>query len=158
MHMSHQKALITLLLLLLGLFGAAALPSQQFGDQPPGPPPDGPRGNGIMFLWALDLTDAQKSQIKAIMDSERSSTEAIAGQLRDARKTISDATLDGQFDEQRIRSLAAVEAQLQVEMTVARARRQAAVYKILTEEQQAKLKDLRANGPGFLGFPPPARP
>jgi Spy/CpxP family protein refolding chaperone len=108
------------------------------------PPPNrGPGMDDRMALGLLDLSDTQRSQIYAIDQAERTKTEPIFTQLREARKAIEDATANHQFDEQTIRTLAAAEAQLQIEMTVARARRQAAIYQILSTEQKANLSKLR---------------
>lgn len=144
--MKNRKATIAVMLMTLGLFGAAVALSQQDPGLPPGPPPS-PRGfamDGGMLLSVLELTDTQKSQINTINGAERAAAEPIMTQLRDAHKAIDDAVANGQFDEQQIRTLAAAEAQLQVELTVARARRQAAIYQILTSDQQTRLNKLRA--------------
>jgi Spy/CpxP family protein refolding chaperone len=156
-NMIDRKTTIAALLMTLGLFGATVALSQQDFGPPPGPPPGrGPGMDQAMFLSLLDLTDAQKSRINTIDAAERSLSEPIAAQLRDAHKAVEDAVAAGQFDEQQIRTLAAAEAQLQVELTVARARRQAAIYQILTSEQQTRLTKLRqaqrspdAFSPGF---------
>ncbi len=132
--------ILALLISLSFLSGVFAISMQD-----PGPPP--PRGHSMddrMLMGMLDLTDAQKSQISSIDAAERSKTEPIFTQLREARKAIEDATANGQFDEQQIRTLASSEAQLQIEMTVARARRQAAIYRILTPDQKASFSKLRS--------------
>src|SRR6478672_7297023 len=43
--------------------------------------PGGPRGGGLPFLRNLNLTDAQKAEIKKIMDSEAASTRDLHDQL-----------------------------------------------------------------------------
>jgi Spy/CpxP family protein refolding chaperone len=156
MNMIDRKTTITALLMTLSLFGATVALSQQDLGPPPGPPPParGPALDGGMLLPLLDLTDAQKSRISTIDASERALTEPVAAQLRDAHKAIEDAIANGQFDEQQIRMLAATEAQLQVELTVSRARRQAAIYQILTTEQQTKLSKLQEAQRSSQGFSP----
>lgn len=153
--MIDRKTTIAALLMTLGLFGATVALSQQGFGPPPGPPPGrGPGMDAGMFLSLLDLTDAQKSRISTINDAERAASEPIAAQLRDAHKAVEDAIAAGQFDEQQIRTLAATEAQLQVELTVARARHQAAVFQVLTSEQQTKLSKLRQAQRSPEGFSP----
>jgi len=149
--MSFRTATVIAWLISLSLLGVAFASNGQDPGQLPPPPLRGPGLDDRMLLSLLDLTDAQKSQISMIDQAERVKTEPIMTQLLDAHKAIEDATANGQFDEQKIRTLAATEAQLQIEMTVARARRQAAIYQILTAEQQAKLSTLRSTQrpPGF---------
>jgi len=152
--MIDRKTTIAALLMTLCLLGATVALSQQDFGPPPGPRPPGrgPAMDGAMFLSLLDLTDAQKSRISTIDTAERSVSEPIAAQLRDARKAVEDAIATGQFDESQIRALAATEAQLQVELTVSRARRQSAVYQVLTTEQKtrlAKLQDAQRSSQGF---------
>jgi Spy/CpxP family protein refolding chaperone len=143
-------------LILLSLLGIGFASNAQDPAQPPPPPNRGPGPDNRMLLSHLDLTDAQRSQISQIDQAERIKTDLLMTQLWDARAAIEDATANGQFDEQRIRTLAAAEAQLQIEMTVARARQQAAIYQILTIEQRAKLSTLRATQRP-PGFPPSIR-
>ena len=153
--MIDRKTSIAALLMTLCLFGATAALSQQEFGPPPGPPPGrGPGVDGGMLLSLLDLTDSQKSRVSAINADERAVSEPIAAQLRDARKAVEDAIATGHFDEVQIRSLAASEAQLQVELTVSRARRQAAVYQVLTTEQKTRLAKLQEAQRSTQGFSP----
>jgi Spy/CpxP family protein refolding chaperone len=119
-----------------------------------GPGHHGPDGGGP--LHALGLTDAQKEQVKAIHEAERTKIEPYLKQLEDARTALKEATAKGQFDETKVRAIAATQSQAQIELTVSRARTEAAVYKILTPEQQAKVEQLHAQhkpegGHGFGG-------
>ena len=153
--MIDRKTTIAAVLMTLGLFGATVALSQQGFGPPPGPPPGrGPGMDGGMLLSLLDLTDEQKSRVSAIDAAERSVSEPVAVQLRDARKAVEDAIATGRFDEIQIRALAATEAQLQVELTVSRARRQAAIYQLLTAEQQARLGKLQEAQRSTQGFSP----
>ena len=139
----NRTGAIGVLIVSVSLLGASAV----FGIQdpyPPGPPPHPGHGmDGGMFLSALNLTDAQKSRINAIDEGERAKTSSTLEQLREARQAIESATANGQFDEQQIRTLAKVEAELQVEMTVARARRSAAIFEILSADQRVLLEQLK---------------
>jgi len=119
--------------------GAQPGPGGQPGQQDGPPPRRGPGPDERMLFHFLDLTDAQKSQIKTIDEAERAKVEPLVQQIRAAHEAIEAATAHGQFNEQQVRALAAAEAQVQVELTVAHVRRQAAVYQVLTPEQRAKL-------------------
>lgn len=150
--MKLRSKIITATLMLISLFAIAAFAGQgPRGQRGPG----GPGGPGGFPFRALDLTDAQKEQIKAIHEDERTKTEAARKQTHEAHQALREATAKGQFDETKVRAIAATQAQAEIELTVSRTRAEAAVYKILTAEQQAKLDQFRAEhkpqhrGPGF---------
>lgn len=123
------------------------------GRGPGGPPP--PEG-GRMMLHFLDLTDAQKAQIKTIQDAEDAKEEAFHAKLREAHDALRAATAQGQFNEAQVRTLAAAIAQNEIELTVIRARKDAAIYQVLTPEQRAKLDQFEAERPAHR--PPPRGP
>ena len=100
-----------------------------------------------MPLRFLDLTEAQKEQVKAIHEAERTKIEPVLKQMEETRKALDEATAKGQFNESQVRALAASLAQAQVELTVSRARQDAAIYQILTAEQRAKLDKFREERP-----------
>jgi protein CpxP len=133
--MKLRSKIITATLMLISLFAIAAVAKQ-------GPGHHGPHGGGP--LHALGLTDAQKEQAKAIHEAERAKIEPYLKQLEEARTALKEATAKGQFDETKVRAIAATQSAAQIELTVSRARTEAAVYKILTPEQQAKVEKLHA--------------
>src|ERR1051325_359358 len=110
--MNFRHVLITACLMLLGVvavtafathhnFTSAQGPGRGPNGPPPGRPPgppDGP-GGGMFLLRFLDLTDAQKAQIKAIQDAEDAKAEPYEKQLGDAHKALEEATAKGQFNE-----------------------------------------------------------
>ncbi len=122
------------------------------GRGPAGPPP--PREGGRLALHFLDLTDAQKAQIKTIQDSEDAQAETLFDKLRAAHDALAAATAKGQFNEAQVRALAAAIAQQEIELTVTRARKDAAIYLVLTAEQRAKLDQFQAEHEAHR---PPAR-
>jgi periplasmic protein CpxP/Spy len=114
-----------------------------------GPPPDGrhggPRGgHGLGPLERdLNLTDAQKAQVKQIRDSFEESTKSLREQLFNAGGGPFDALKDGAFDETAVRAAAQARASLHVELEVAQARMMSQVYALLTAEQKARLAERR---------------
>jgi Spy/CpxP family protein refolding chaperone len=134
----------------VSLAGGAYAASQDNSGQGPGPGgrpgrfggPGGPGGPGrgggpggrlpLMALGRLDLTDAQKEQVKTIFESHKDEIKAIGDRARAAHLAL-DAALTG--------TTAAVDA----DAAVAQARSFNEVYQILTTEQQAKLKEVQAN-------------
>jgi protein CpxP len=117
-----------------------------FGGPPPGGPGRGPGGRGGDVLGPfgrdLNLTDAQKAQIKQLTDAFEESTKSLREQMFKAGGTPFDG-LDGAFDEAAVRAAAQARASAQVELDVARAKLQSQVYALLTAEQKAKVAELR---------------
>ena len=97
-----------------------------------------------MALHFLDLTGAQKAQIKTIQDTADAQAETFFDKLREDHDALDAATAKGQFDEAQVRALAAVIAQQEIELTVTRARKDAAIYQVLTAAQRARLDQFHA--------------
>ena len=86
----------------------------------------------------LNLTDAQKQQVKAVMDAVEPVAEGLHAKLEDVHKQIATATANGQFDETQVRNLANQQAQLEADLMVEHLRAMSKVYSILTPEQRVK--------------------
>jgi len=97
-----------------------------------------------MMLGRLDLSDAQKEQVRTIVESHRDELGALGQRGMNARQALDAAVMAEVFDEGAIRTAAAEVGAVEADMAVARARISAEVYQILTADQQAKLKELRA--------------
>lgn len=103
----------------------------------------GPHGDMLEHMSrALNLTDAQKQQAKAIMDSVESTASGIHAKLDEVHKQLEAATANGQFDETQVRTLANQQAQLEADMTVEHFRAMSKVFGILTPEQRVKAEQL----------------
>ena len=135
-------------------------------DGPPGPPwggighrgPGGPGGPGEFGLLAgLNLTDAQKEQIKGIHESFDESTKALRDQMRALHDKDASDPLTGNFDEAAFRTAAEARAKIQVEMEVQHAKMMSQVVNILTAEQKAQLAE-RHEQMRRMGPPPPPPP
>lgn len=122
-------------------FGAAQGPGGHGGR---GPGRGGPR-SGLLGPLAhdLDLTDAQKEQIKQIEASFAESTKPLHEQFFKAGGDPFGGLTDGAFDEAAVRAAAQARAAVQVELEVARARAHSQVYALLTAEQKATLAERR---------------
>ena len=106
--------------------------------------PGGPHGSLLEhFSRALDLTDAQKAQIKQLEDGFRESTKALHEQLgKSGPGGPFDPAAAGTFDEAAVRAAAQARAAVHVELEVAHAKFFSQVYAVLTAEQKAKLAEL----------------
>ena len=98
-------------------------------------------------LRELNLTDAQREQVKQIVDSRQQEARAIGERAMAAREALHAATTSPSFDEGLIRAKAAEVAAIEADMAVSRARIFADVFQILTPEQQAKVKELNDSRP-----------
>ena len=96
------------------------------------------------FGRALDLTDAQKAQIRQIEEGFRESTKSLHKQLRQAGPGAGPfaGLKDGAFDEAAVRAAAQARANLHVELEVAHAKLMSQVYAVLTAEQKAKVAEM----------------
>ena len=112
-----------------------------------GPGPMGMMGgDDSRFLErALDLTDAQKAQVKALHEAQHATMQPIHQQLMAAYKAIEEASSNGNFDEAKIRKIVADNQAAFTQAIVAQAKMKSDFYRILTPEQQAKLATLRQN-------------
>lgn len=110
----------------------------------------------------LNLTDAQKDQVKTLLEAQRATEEERHAKLDDLRKQIDAATANGQFDEATVRPLVNQQSQLLADQMVDHLRFRSKVYSFLTTEQRTKadqmmkMHDDPHHGRGFgHGGPPP---
>ena len=123
-------------------------------DGPPGPPrgpfghgPHGPGGpGGFGPLAGLNLTDAQKEQIKQIHEGFAEQTKALRDQMRTLHESQRDPV--NNFDEAAVRSAAEARAKVQVEMEVAHAKMMSQVVNVLTAEQRAQMTERQKHRKG----------
>ena len=116
---------------------------------PGGPGRGGPMGMLPMMARELNLTDAQKDQIKAIGESHRQEWKALADRGRSAHEALQQAVTVETVDEALIRQKSAEVAAVEADLAVARARANAEVFRILTPEQKAQaLEQAKQRRPG----------
>lgn len=161
-------ALAAVCILTTAGFAQQGGPQRGFGGPPPGghdgPPPGGGgrRGPGGFLgplARELNLTDAQKAEIKKINDSFTESAKALHEQLFKAGGGGPlDGLKEGAFDEAAARAAAQARANAQIELDVAHARMMSQIYALLTAEQKAKLAELRQQFEQRRREPPPPPP
>lgn len=120
--------------------------------------PEGHRGDLLgHFARELDLTDAQKAQVKQLADSFHESNKGLHEQLRNAGggHRHFEGLKDGAFDEAAVRAAVQARANLHVELEVAHARLMSQIYALLTPEQKAKVAELRQRHEQKRGQQPP---
>lgn len=94
-----------------------------------------------VLATALNLTDAQRSQMKSISQEARQSARPVRQQLRQTRQSLQAAVKAG--NSERIQQLAATEGTEMGQLAAIRASAHAKMFKMLTPEQQQKLSTLQ---------------
>ncbi len=102
----------------------------------------GPRAFGRISR-ALDLSDDQKTQIKAILKTHAAEIQAQIKASASARRAVHDAVLAQPLDETAIRAAAQKLGQVHADGAVLFARIRTEVQPILTDEQRAKIQTFR---------------
>jgi Spy/CpxP family protein refolding chaperone len=116
----------------------------------------GPGGFPLAFLARkLDLTEAQRAQVKSIWAAERPTVIPLVRQLLNQSSNFSAANTDGAFDEAKARATADQQAATLAQLLVERQRLISKIYnEVLTPEQRIKADQLheRMHGrvEGFL--------
>jgi len=103
-------------------------------------------GGGSLWGFAhrLNLTDAQRSQMKQIMQQERPTIKPLMQQLSQSHQQLTQLELSGTFDENAVRNLASQQAQTMTELTVERARLASQMFNLLTPDQKTQLNQMIA--------------
>jgi protein CpxP len=136
---------VAVALLALVLCGTAVISSAQQSDQSGAQAWAGHRHGHMGYLAKeLNLTDAQKAQIKTIMQAQRTSMQPLMQQLTQNRIDTINATAGGAFDQAKVQQLATQRSQLMAQLEVQKAQVHSQIYnQVLTSDQKAKADQLR---------------
>lgn len=132
----------------LAVLMGSVVARSQTSDTPP-PPMHSPHfglGGPMMGMIArqLNLTEEQKSQIKAVMQKERSTLQPLRQQQHQMEMQLFQY-VQGGFDEAKVQSLATQKAQIDAQLTVQETRVANEMYQLLTPDQQGQVKQFVAN-------------
>jgi protein CpxP len=101
------------------------------------------------MMKALNLTDAQKQQAKAIFQETREKTQPVRAELRQNRQAMREAIkADNKAD---IQKLSKTDGELMGRLLAARNEAKAKFYSLLTPEQRATAQKLHAQFPSTDG-------
>jgi protein CpxP len=92
----------------------------------------------------LDLTDAQQTQVKEIFAKEKPTMAPLLLQNGQLHQQLMQAAIAGNFDEAKIRTLAAQQGQLEAALAVEHARIASQIFNILTPDQKTKAQEILA--------------
>ena len=126
------------------LFAGAAIAQ----TAPTTPPAHGFGGRGFggprfgMLFHQLNLSDAQKTQMKQIMTQERPTLKPLMQQMAQGENQLRTLELSGTFDEAQARTIATQQSQNMTELMVQRARVESEMIQVLTPDQKTKLAQL----------------
>jgi len=121
--------------------------SGRMGPRPGGPLglPFGPMGLIGPIANRLGLSDAQKDQLKGIMDAHHDEFTSLADRAAAAHKALEQVIMTDPVNDAAVQQASEGVAAVQSEMAVASAHVRAEIFQILTEEQKGTLKQLIAN-------------
>ena len=130
------------------LMGSVIAKSQTTEDAPPAPPMHG-HGMGMeghmQFMAAkLNLSDDQKTQMKALMQKERPTMQPLHQQEHQIDQQLRQY-VEGNFDQAKVAALAGQKAQIQAQLTVEETKIHNQLYQLLTDDQKTQLKQMEAN-------------
>jgi protein CpxP len=97
----------------------------------------------------LNLTDDQKSQIKAVLVADKDPLKTLLGQLHDARKNLRAAIRASDANEAAVRAASARVAGVEADLAVERMKLYGKIAPILTDEQRRKITDLEQQADSF---------
>ena len=129
--------------------GALALAQAPAPPGPPGPGPGmhrgGPGGPGFggprdFGLRGIDLSDAQREQVKSIRESHKDEFQQIGQKMRQAHEAFAQATEADTLDEAAVRARSTAVASAMADEAILRAKVRTEINAILTPEQLEQLK------------------
>ena len=104
----------------------------------------GHSGKRIEFLATyLGLTEAQKTQVKGIIESAWETARPLLPQLKQGSEALAAAVKSGNASDQQLEQLADSQAKLVAQLIVIRAKATGEAYALLTAEQRDKADQLR---------------
>ena len=138
-YISSLAALVTLV-----VWGGAFVFAQGPGGargRGPGFGPGGPQPG--LALRTLDLTDAQREQVRQLTQQHREQTRTLVERAEAAREAQRQAMAATPFSESQVRAAMQALAEAQTDLAVQQARLQSEIHALLTTEQQQRLEKMR---------------
>jgi periplasmic protein CpxP/Spy len=98
----------------------------------------------MLPFHAVDLTDAQRAQIKQIYENGKPAMQPLFQQAHQNREAMIQLITSGNFDQAKAQALANQSAQLHAQIEVQHALLSSQAYQVLTSEQKAKMNEVLA--------------
>ena len=93
----------------------------------------------------IELTDAQREQVRQLVQQQRESSRALFERAQAARVAQRQAMDAIPFSEPAVRAAMAAMAEVEADLAVQEARLQSEIYGLLTPDQQERLQKVRAD-------------
>jgi Spy/CpxP family protein refolding chaperone len=135
----------------LVIAGAVAIPVIAQPPQGHPGPPGGGRGGGFPIFRELNLSDAQREQIRSITLAQRGNPDSPQSKLADLNKQLHLAILADTPDTQKIEELKTSIATASAEALTARIDVQTRIAQVLTPEQRDQAREALAKAQVFRG-------
>ncbi|MFZ0771748.1 MAG: Spy/CpxP family protein refolding chaperone [Candidatus Sulfotelmatobacter sp.] len=130
------------------LLGSAIAKSQTADAAPPRPmhgPGFGMEGHMMgFFAKYLDLSDAQRAQMKSVMQTERPTLKPLMQQLHQMDQQLRQYE-EGTYDAAKVQAAVSQQSQTLVQLRVEESRIHNELFQLLTPDQQSKMKEFEAN-------------
>jgi Spy/CpxP family protein refolding chaperone len=92
----------------------------------------------------LNLSDAQKAQIKSMWDAERPAVASLVQELASEGKEMDSVSAQGNLDDSKVQGIAARQGETVAKLLVEKKRLTSKVYTtVLTPEQRTKAEELQ---------------
>ena len=132
---------VALLLIVLGIVVVRADGSRRHGWGGRGWGHHGPLG---YVAHELNLSDAQRSQIKSMWQAERPTVASLVQELASESKEMDSATAQGNLDESKVQAIAARQGETIAKLLIEKERFKSEVYtSVLNPEQRIKADELQ---------------
>ena len=96
------------------------------------------------FARYLNLTDDQRTQMKAVMQKEHATMKPLMQQERTMHQQLKQYE-EGTYDETKVQAVVVAQSQTLVQLRVEETRIHSELFQILTPDQQAQMKQFEAN-------------
>lgn len=96
-----------------------------------------------MMMHKLDLTDSQKEQLKAFKETKRESMRSVRAEMKALKKELRQLMQSEELDRGQLANVLQRQASVKAEMMVQKHAAHKNMRSILTDEQRAKMKELR---------------
>jgi Spy/CpxP family protein refolding chaperone len=139
------RFLVAALAVVLG----SVIAKSQTADAPPPPQMHG-FGFGMeghmmgFFAKYLNITDDQKTQMKAVLQKERPTLQPLMQQFHEMEQQLRPYQ-EGTYDAAKVQAIVAQQSQTLVQLAVEESRIHNELFQLLTPDQQSKMKEFEAN-------------
>ncbi len=140
----NPKNVVASIAVAAGLALAATAYAQTGAQAPPQTAPSAKGQAQTPPPSGLNLTDAQRDQIRTLREAQRKDMQALRDRMRAARQQLQQAMRADVPDEAAVRSAAEAVAAVQADQAVLQARARSQFMQVLTPEQQARMTQARA--------------